>query len=1137
MAHRRLLVAIFSVIVILSLVAVVGAVGASTSVQDADTTPEELHQTGVSFTDISSETAVESGGDGPAVDDTALEERELTLVTGHTVTVLGSGDDRRFEIEGPDGGEARYATVDRSDGTYIFPAAVDTSLYSEALFNIDLLLEQGYADEHVEGTPVIVTYEDEQFLASSDLDGFERTATLERITAEAGIATGEVDFASANEFSGVERISLDSTHEVQLDEAADAIDAPSARDEFDVTGEDVRIAILDTGIDADHPDFGDRVVDRVDYTGDGVGDRQGHGTHVAGIAAGDGTESGGDYVGIAPGADLMEVKVLDDAGSGAISDIVEGVDYAIDNDADIISMSLGGPVQPDDPLVDAVEDAVDQGVTVVVSAGNAGTNLRTISSPGNAEEAITVGATEEPYDEIAFFSSSGPSQLEQHVKPEVVAPGFPITATGSQDAGEFPYTAKGGTSMSAPAVSGLSALLLEEHDELEPGEVEDRLVTTADPVPDFEGDIFRQGSGQVNTTAALGTDIVVHDAVRSFGIVEDPTVETAVFQVENDGNETVELDTDASVLNVESGDTLENTELNETTLTVEPGETAAVELTVDIDDGFGPNSGVLTFEGESETYRAIFGYSRGLEITVEKIHNERNEYPGFGGIQVFSEDGTFDLFEWDPFAGTDEYSFVLPAGSEELNVWVQAEYEDVEDPDAFAEAAFTIKEDIHVDEDNTHIVMDERQTFPRAVDTSAVSEDEPFNVEDYVSFLHANTTTNDFSFGVAGFGEQSHFTELESGTATNISTSWLLVPEDEVGDGGALDSPRLYTLVGATETLSEDDPDFEVDPDTFAEENMTLHRIEDEFYEASTFLSPADQDTFPGSPPFAIRDDIGEDREEITWIRNAAGQYEHVFGAGDFGSYRYVGSVWSPEVGGQYESDVNAGPFVPNSDWDIDDRLNFRMTFAAGPGDELRMAGNGNGPPNYVRVDIDDETVIDEEVGFPGVTIDGPIGPDTDVAVEIEGNSMVNRSVTTRAKYTGNSDDEAPPNVESVDILGYGPNEPITEDTVTVAVELDAPGDLSPRLFRAYHGHDTNDRPTEDWRNWDRADVEQVGDDTFHVEVDVQPDTDELDIAFRALDDNDNAMEVATLGAAEVDLDAGVYLHSERNPVDAFGAQ
>jgi len=325
----------------------------------------------------------------------------------------------------------------------------------------------------------------------------------------------------------------------------------------------------------------------------------------------------------------VDVKVLDDAGSGALSGIVDGMEYAVDNNADIISMSLGGPVQPDSPLVEGVKEAVDAGVTVVVSAGNAGTNLQTISSPGNAEEAITVGATEEPYDEVAFFSSAGPSQLEQHVKPEVVAPGFPITAAGSDDAGEFPYTAKGGTSMSAPAVSGLSALVMESEGDLEPGEVEDRLVTTADPVPDFENDVFRQGAGQVNATDAIDTDVVIHNSVQSIGIVEDPTEETLVYDIENTGEETVELDGDAMVYNVETEESIDNVALNETTVTVDPGETEAVAVDVDIEDSFGIHSGILTFEDETadESYRAIFGYSRGLEITVEKIHNEKTSSP------------------------------------------------------------------------------------------------------------------------------------------------------------------------------------------------------------------------------------------------------------------------------------------------------------------------------------------------------------------------------------------------------------------------------------------------------------------------------------------------------------------------------
>jgi len=189
----------------------------------------------------------------------------------------------------------------------------------------------------------------------------------------------------------------------------------------------------------------------------------------------------------------------------------------------------------------------------------------------------------------------------------------------------------------------------------------------------------------------------------------------------------------------------------------------------------------------------------------------------------------------------------------------------------------------------------------------------------------------------------------------------------------------------------------------------------------------------------------------------------------------------------------------------------------------LRLAGNGNGPLNHLRVDIDDETVINEPVGFPGATIDGPIGPNTDVAVEIEGNSMVNRSVETSARYEGNSDDPAPPNIESLDILGNDINEPITDAQVTIQVEVDSPGGLEPRMFRAYYAHDAYDRPTEDWRSWDRAPAEHLGDGVFEFDVGVDPGADDIDLAFRALDEQGNGMEVATFGAAPVDLDLAVY--------------
>ncbi len=242
-------------------------------------------------------------------------------------------------------------------------------------------------------------------------------------------------------------------------------------------GSGVRIAILDTGIDPSHPDFfvggQSKIVATksfVDYDFDGVPDEpvddgHGHGTHVAGIAAGT-----GGYLpfvqGVAPGAQLIVGKVLSNQGWGYYSWIISGIEWAIEQGADIISMSLGGtPWQFYDPLAATVNNAHQQGVLVVVSAGNEGPAEFTVSTPGVAEGALTVGAHYIEADDIIYFSSRGPTP-NGTLKPDVTAPGVYITAARANNtymglpASQYHVIASG-TSMAAPHVSGFAALLLE----------------------------------------------------------------------------------------------------------------------------------------------------------------------------------------------------------------------------------------------------------------------------------------------------------------------------------------------------------------------------------------------------------------------------------------------------------------------------------------------------------------------------------------------------------------------------------------------------------------------------------------------------------------------------------------------------
>jgi len=289
-----------------------------------------------------------------------------------------------------------------------------------------------------------------------------------------------------------------------LDEATSQIQLPLVWD-AGWTAEGVRVAVIDTGIDADHPDLAGRVVDTIDVTGEGPQDENGHGTHCASILAGTGAASGGKYRGAAPGALIYSAKVLDRHGQGMMSDVMEGIEWAVDQGVQVISLSLGGSGSSDgaDALSEICDAAVEQGVVVCVAAGNDGPGSYTIGSPGAARLPITVGACNE-LDRIASFSSRGPT-ADGRAKPDIVLPGVNITAARARgttlgDIVDDHYTTLSGTSMATPLAAGICALLLHAEPDLTPEAIKERLRTTA---IDLGADVYAQGTGRADAWRAL----------------------------------------------------------------------------------------------------------------------------------------------------------------------------------------------------------------------------------------------------------------------------------------------------------------------------------------------------------------------------------------------------------------------------------------------------------------------------------------------------------------------------------------------------------------------------------------------------------------------------------------------------------
>jgi serine protease AprX len=348
----------------------------------------------------------------------------------------------------------------------------------------------------------------------------------------------------------IELISYDTPVRARMNIAAPAVKADVAFTNFGLDGSGIGIAVIDTGVAA-HPDLlrtkGSLQVVEVEIVGHepGLADYYGHGTHVAGILAGNGASSTGltsfkTFKGIAPGAQIVSLRALQPDGTGSTSDIISAIDWVLkfktQYNLRVMNLSLGHPVYESyttDPLCRAVRAANDAGVVVVAAAGNdggVGTGFGTIDSPGNEPSAITVGAMDDSGtvvttdDVLAWYSSKGPALVDLTVKPDLVAPGTAIVSL--RDPGSYldtnyhqfalkigdykldplnalndgAYYRLSGTSMAAPMVAGAAALMLQKEPGLNPATVKARLMASADKDDRL---VFETGAGFLDIDAAL----------------------------------------------------------------------------------------------------------------------------------------------------------------------------------------------------------------------------------------------------------------------------------------------------------------------------------------------------------------------------------------------------------------------------------------------------------------------------------------------------------------------------------------------------------------------------------------------------------------------------------------------------------
>jgi subtilisin family serine protease len=358
----------------------------------------------------------------------------------------------------------------------------------------EAMVAPGAPQEH----RIIVRYKAGVTAANRPLAGIVRPQHFSLIPAAALQASADqIDALAAD--PAVERIWPDMLVHTCLDASVPHINAPQVW-AAGFTGRNVPVAIVDTGIDPGHPDFAARISAMEDFTGEGPRDNHGHGTHVAGIVAG----AGNRYKGVAPEARIYAAKVLHGNGSGYMSEVMAGLEWAVEQKVKVINLSLGGvgPCDGTDALSVTCDAAVDNGVMVCVAAGNYGPTASSVGPPGCARKVLTVGAASKA-DAIASFSARGPT-ADGRVKPDLLLPGVDIVSCRAQGTTmgspvDTLYTRASGTSMATPHAAGVVALLLEAFPALTPAQLKERMMNTA---INLNLDANTQGRGRADAYAA-----------------------------------------------------------------------------------------------------------------------------------------------------------------------------------------------------------------------------------------------------------------------------------------------------------------------------------------------------------------------------------------------------------------------------------------------------------------------------------------------------------------------------------------------------------------------------------------------------------------------------------------------------------
>ncbi|GAA0584176.1 S8 family serine peptidase [Kribbella sandramycini] len=599
---------------------------------------------GVAFTGLRGQPvdAAESGG----LFDVPQGSGAVTLITGDKVTLTAHpGAKNGVRIEpGPGRRHIPIRTVGSGDELLVLPAdaerLVGQGVLDRRLFAVKRLLADGFGDEGSKQVPLIVQQAEASRKATFGAQVSRELPALQAAAMTVAKSQAGQTWRALSAPGAVRKVWLDGKVRTALDESVPQTGAPAAW-RAGYTGERVTVAVLDTGIDQTHPDLKSAVRESKDFTGTqpDAKDDVGHGTHVASTIAGSGAASSGRLRGVAPGVELLNGKVLG-ADGGSESQIIAGMEWAAAR-ARVVNMSLGGePTDGTDPMSAAVNRlTVQYGALFVIAAGNFGPAGETIGTPASADAALTVGSVTKQ-GAMSGFSSRGPRIGDHAAKPDVVAPGSGIVAArakgtpaGDEDPVGDDYARMSGTSMAAPHVAGVAALLAQKYPHWKAAELKNALRSTTKPI---EGTaLAEQGTGLVDAERAISQQVFAESAA-DFGTIrwphERPVTRTVRYR--NDSATAVELTPRISG-NVPAG----LVELGAAKVAVPAGGAADLVVTVHPDRSTGPGylSGwIEATDGAGNRVRTSLGLEvepESYDLTVRAVdRNGEPVIPHFIGV-------------------------------------------------------------------------------------------------------------------------------------------------------------------------------------------------------------------------------------------------------------------------------------------------------------------------------------------------------------------------------------------------------------------------------------------------------------------------------------------------------------------------